>query len=1282
MKTGLKKMFDSDSDIDEKTVETFHQMKVYTKLHGHSTLAYKPVNNFFQLSKGNPVSTKGKVKPFCKGCIQSKSVKLATKFKRSEVPGRNEECGVKFGELQITSTIIMDNIMSFLSFPCELPSILSVHKSWSHYFTKCTDLSFVQHLYLTSKHVYPTISTVADHNLLKTNQEKTVEMIWRDSHFLGMFKAFSKCINFRGFPQLKSVSFNPVLGEQAVTDVSFLTLFELVNPKVFCSLSLEQCPQITWITLKKFFETCEKPQQIRLHGIEQTWTMHTIMNDASKFQVIRPLEHVHFRDAGKLPMTILAPFFKTPNLKHFGMVDSVLYWPKNRNSLIISPFEQVTSLDLTGSSMPLRNSLVEILQYFPGVEDLSVLYVQRKSFLANIKMFNRVGGKFLEDILGALEYRLFSDGELVVKKGEPGKEMFFVNRGEVEVIGDVGERLATLGKGEFFGELAILEDLKRTASIRALGTCELFSLDKASFFRVMRMHPESNRIIREEANARLKQLQQNASNSAPKKKKKLEEAVEEEVVKGDRLSIINAIYDMYPNLKSLSLIAKDLDLNLVEFFTKLSKLKQLVLALETSKESNLHSKPIEFGDKPLMLQAMRLQLEKSLYSFPPEMWLQLGKNAPELRFLHVDLPLGSESIDNIVSSFPRLQVLDVMNTPKAAKSIMSVLRALKQLTELRSDAIIFPEQVISALKKLGPHSCLRILDIPDSTWSDSQVVKACQACPSLQYLCVRTATMMPIQLSRLRKNLATAHLHVVLSVKKTKRNMMRTLTKAKLTLKSMRKKKSATINSSDNLMDMDQKSDKSTPTVTRPRSRSSKARRPPMSSSMSSADLSGQMRKTKSYAISLEGVNETLKGEHTSARMRKGSHASSNDSTPRLMSPSANDGSDSRLLRSLQQDYDSYRKRSEAEKAELMQESEIAHNSASLLKKEIQRLKAHLEAVQRTEEKAKDVAQQSVDSRGDLLFEENKRMSLQIRKMEEERANMNAQLNEMKQEIMMLKNGPQIHIQEASPASKQGTSTDLHSHIQNLTLENAMLKRSLREANGDQLPSSLDNETSSPQIHTPSDLMHDKMALISPMSNQTSEIRQSSPTVSPRSTQYQTIRKPEQEELDEKERAWSEEKKQLLKRLRKLSLLVKRERDNKKSDHRVFSSEDIVTEPGRSGSLAGRSNVVKAHASTLKPIKKNHDAALAASNETPAQEINSAKLFFERLKRSTSAGRRARSPKLSASFNDEKKKYLLTDESRPSPYQIESFADMGHPTYFAKILQPITKKKRSRRIKA
>lgn len=81
----------------------------------------------------------------------------------------------------------------------------------------------------------------------------------------------------------------------------------------------------------------------------------------------------------------------------------------------------------------------------------------------------------------------FADGECIVRRGDVGRDMFVIQSGAVVVRNAAGEAIARLGKGEFFGEMSVLESSPRDADVFADGdTCVLALGSGALFIRLRR----------------------------------------------------------------------------------------------------------------------------------------------------------------------------------------------------------------------------------------------------------------------------------------------------------------------------------------------------------------------------------------------------------------------------------------------------------------------------------------------------------------------------------------------------------------------------------------------------------------------------------------------------------------------------------------------------------------------------------------------------------------------------------------------------------------------------
>ena len=101
-------------------------------------------------------------------------------------------------------------------------------------------------------------------------------------------------------------------------------------------------------------------------------------------------------------------------------------------------------------------------------------------------------------------------GELVFHRGDLGTEMFVIREGAVEIFNPNvdAEPLAVLEKGDFFGEMAILDGAPRTASARAAVDSTLVRIDETTFARLLRKDPEVAVRIMRKLSRRLRHVEE------------------------------------------------------------------------------------------------------------------------------------------------------------------------------------------------------------------------------------------------------------------------------------------------------------------------------------------------------------------------------------------------------------------------------------------------------------------------------------------------------------------------------------------------------------------------------------------------------------------------------------------------------------------------------------------------------------------------------------------------------------------------------------------------------
>ncbi len=112
------------------------------------------------------------------------------------------------------------------------------------------------------------------------------------------------------------------------------------------------------------------------------------------------------------------------------------------------------------------------------------------ALLRELPLFAPLPGPTLEHLAAHLVPVRISAGEEVFRQGESGDRFYVVGSGTVKVVVD-GRPAPQLGPGDHFGEIALLRDMPRTATVSAETDAELYVLDRAEFISAVTGHPES-----------------------------------------------------------------------------------------------------------------------------------------------------------------------------------------------------------------------------------------------------------------------------------------------------------------------------------------------------------------------------------------------------------------------------------------------------------------------------------------------------------------------------------------------------------------------------------------------------------------------------------------------------------------------------------------------------------------------------------------------------------------------------------------------------------------------
>ncbi|MEO1192428.1 MAG: patatin-like phospholipase family protein [Pseudomonadota bacterium] len=113
---------------------------------------------------------------------------------------------------------------------------------------------------------------------------------------------------------------------------------------------------------------------------------------------------------------------------------------------------------------------------------------QFKAFIKDSALFNHIESETLDEVVDLFQYQRLLRGDTLFKKGDSGDAFYILLSGRLQVIDD--KPVAELSTGESFGELALINDSPRAATIKALRDSELGRLDKNHFEQILKNHAE------------------------------------------------------------------------------------------------------------------------------------------------------------------------------------------------------------------------------------------------------------------------------------------------------------------------------------------------------------------------------------------------------------------------------------------------------------------------------------------------------------------------------------------------------------------------------------------------------------------------------------------------------------------------------------------------------------------------------------------------------------------------------------------------------------------------
>jgi CRP/FNR family cyclic AMP-dependent transcriptional regulator len=119
---------------------------------------------------------------------------------------------------------------------------------------------------------------------------------------------------------------------------------------------------------------------------------------------------------------------------------------------------------------------------------------ENKAFLKRVALFSGLTDSQIERLAAGSVRRSFPKGRTIVAEGEPSQSLYVLLSGRAKVQRSDTEGkeviLAVLGPGECFGEMSLIDDAPRSASVITIESCDFMSINKESFKSILQSSPE------------------------------------------------------------------------------------------------------------------------------------------------------------------------------------------------------------------------------------------------------------------------------------------------------------------------------------------------------------------------------------------------------------------------------------------------------------------------------------------------------------------------------------------------------------------------------------------------------------------------------------------------------------------------------------------------------------------------------------------------------------------------------------------------------------------------
>jgi MFS family permease len=188
----------------------------------------------------------------------------------------------------------------------------------------------------------------------------------------------------------------------------------------------------------------------------------------------------------------------------FGAFESVIICSMLIGALAVTPAIDVIGARaacaaIAGVGLVLLVGSIPVLLHREPVIDVRV-------FLLQVPILNQLPVELLDTVVERLELHRFGPGERIIQQGDVGDRLYLIRSGNVQVVRQVDGKkdveLNSLSRGDYFGEIALLREVPRTATCRTMDTVEVYTLHRADFQALRGQSEDFDRALQAGSDAR------------------------------------------------------------------------------------------------------------------------------------------------------------------------------------------------------------------------------------------------------------------------------------------------------------------------------------------------------------------------------------------------------------------------------------------------------------------------------------------------------------------------------------------------------------------------------------------------------------------------------------------------------------------------------------------------------------------------------------------------------------------------------------------------------------